>query len=153
MALSKVLGVYRLTRDVELRYLNSGSAVAKLGLVNSSKHKKQDGTMAEESCFIDGTIFGKMAEIANQYLVKGSKIFINAELKQETWEKDGQKQSRHTLKIDSFEMLDSKPSDNQGQQSAKNQEPDYRGNGYNENVPKKVPRIPEIDIDEDEIPF
>lgn len=144
MALSKVLGVYRLTRDVELRYLNSGSAVAKLGLVNSSRHKKQDGTMAEESCFIDGAIFGKMAEIANQYLTKGSKIFVNAELKQETWEKDGQKQSRHTLKVDSFEMLDSKPSDNQGQAQAKRE-------------PQVVyeQHIPSVDVDDisDSIPF
>jgi hypothetical protein len=57
-----------------------------------------------------------------------------------------EKQSRHTLKIDSFEMLDSKP-------LSKNQEPDYRGNGYNENVPKKEHLYPEINIDEDEIPF
>ncbi|MGL5752279.1 MAG: single-stranded DNA-binding protein [Paraclostridium sp.] len=152
MALSKVLGVYRLTRDVELRYLNSGSAVAKLGLVNSSKHKKQDGTIAEESCFIDGSIFGKMAEIANQYLIKGSKIFINAELKQETWEKDGQKQSRYTLKIDSFEMLDSKPSDNQKTQRPQEDEENYHLKD-NRTKPKVEHRIPEIDIDEDEIPF
>ena len=83
----------------------------------------------------------KMAEIANQYLIKGSKVFVNAELKQETWEKDGQKQSRHTLKIDSFEMLDSKPSDNQGQQPKREPKIEYEG------------KIPEIDIDEDEIPF
>lgn len=145
MALGKVLGVYRLTQDVELRYLPSGSAVAKLKLVNSSKYKSASGEQKEDTCFIDGTIFGKMAEIANQYLVKGSKIFVNAELKQETWEKDGQKQSRHTLKIDSFEMLDSKPSDNQGQAQPK-REP---------KIVYEQSNIPNINIDEDltEIPF
>lgn len=143
MALGKVLGVYRLTQDVELKYLPSGSAVAKLKLVNSSKYKSASGEQKEESCFIDGTIFGKMAEIANQYLAKGSKIFINAELKQETWEKDGQKQSRHTLKIDSFEMLDSKLSDNQGQTQQK-REPQ---------VVYEQSNIPEINVDEEEIPF
>lgn len=145
MGLGKVLGVYRLTQDVELRYLPSGSAVAKLKLVNSSKYKSALGEQKEDTCFIDGTIFGKMAEIANQYLIKGSKVFVNAELKQETWEKDGQKQSRHTLKIDSFEMLDSKPSDNQGQPQPK-REPQVV---YEQN------NIPNIDIDEleDSIPF
>lgn len=143
MALGKVLGVYRLTQDVELRYLPSGSAVAKLKLVNSSKYKSASGEQKEDTCFIDGTIFGKMAEIANQYLVKGSKIFVNAELKQETWEKDGQKQSRHTLKIDSFEMLDSKSSDNQGQSQPK-REP---------KIEYEQSNIPEINIDEDEMPF
>ena len=145
MGLGKVLGVYRLTQDVELRYLPSGSAVAKLKLVNSSKYKSALGEQKEDTCFIDGTIFGKMAEIANQYLIKGSKVFVNAELKQETWEKDGQKQSRHTLKIDSFEMLDSKPSDNQGQPQPK-REPQ---------VVYEQSNIPNIDIDEleDSIPF
>lgn len=111
--LAIVNGVFRLTRDVELRYLPSGSAVAKLGLANSAKFKKQDGTMAEESCFIDGTLFGKSAETANQYLKKGSRIYINAELKYESWERDGAKHSRNSLKINSFEMLDSKPQESQ----------------------------------------
>lgn len=145
MALGKVLGVYRLTQDLELRYLPSGSAVAKLKLVNSSKYKSASGEQKEDTCFIDGAIFGKMAEIANQYLTKGSKIFVNAELKQETWEKDGQKQSRHTLKVDSFEMLDSKPSDNQGQTQAK-REPQ---------VVYEQSNIPSFDVDDisDSIPF
>lgn len=132
MALSKVLGVYRLTQDIELRYLPSGSAVAKLKLVNSSKYKDQSGQQKEESCFIDGIIFGKMAEIANQYLVKGSQVFIDAELKQENWEKDGQKHSRHSLKINSFEMLGNKP----------------QGANSNANI-----ELPSIDIDEDSLPF
>ena len=140
MALGKVLGVYRLSRDIELRYLPSGQALAKISLVNSSKYKTQSGEQKEESCFIDGSIFGKMAEIANQYLHKGSKIFIDAELKQESWKKDGQKFSKHTLKINSFEMLDSKQ-DNQGQSN--NQQPRQQQN----NQPQHIP-----DFNEDEIP-
>ncbi len=139
MALGKVLGVYRLSKDIELRYLPSGQSLAKIGLVNSSKYKTQSGEQKEESCFIDGSIFGKMAEIANQYLHKGSKIFVDAELKQESWEKDGQKFSKHTLKINSFEMLDSKQ-DNQGQS---NQQPKQQDT-------YQPQEIPEVNIDEDE---
>ena len=147
MALSKVIGVYRLTQDPELKYLPSGSAVAKLHLVNSSKYKAQDGTQKEDTCFIDGTVFGKLAEVANQYLKKGSKVYVIADLKQESWTtNDGQNKSKHTLKIDSFEMLDSKPNDNQGQ----------RSQSQNNYQPKKQQQdIPEIDlsIDDDSLPF
>lgn len=137
MALGKAIGVYRLSRDVELRYLPSGQAVAKLGLVNSSKYKTQSGEQKEDTCFIDGSVFGKLAEVANQYLKKGSKIFIDAELKQDIWiGQDGSNQSRHTLKINSFEMLDSK----QDTQENHNQTSNYN-------------KVPEIDVDEDKIPF
>ena len=106
MALSKVIGVYRLTQDVELKYLPSGSALAKLNLVNGSKYKAQDGTQKEESCFIEGVVFARLAEVANQYLHKGSKIYVVAELKQDTWtDNDGKNRSKHSLKIDSFEII------------------------------------------------
>ena len=146
MALSKVVGVYRLSQEPELRYLNSGSAVAKLNLVNSSKYKAQDGTQKEDICFIEGTVFSKLAEIANQYLKKGSKIYVVAELKQDTWQdQSGQNRSKHTLKIESFEMLDSKPNDNQGQ----------RSQAQNNYQPKQHQQeMPEIDLDNsDSIPF
>ena len=145
MALSKVIGVYRLTQDVELKYLASGSALAKLNLVNGSKYKAQDGTQKEETCFIVGVIFARLAEVANQYLHKGSKIYVVAELKQDTWtDNEGKNRSKHSLKIDSFEMLDSKPNDGNSQQSQPKQ---YQ---------KQVVNIPEIDIDMDdnsEVPF
>lgn len=146
MALSKVIGVYRLTQDVELKYLPSGSAVAKLHLVNSSKYKAQDGTQKEDTCFIDGTVFGKLAEVANQYLKKGSKVYVIADLKQDNWTaNDGQNKSKHTLKIDSFEMLDSKPNENQRQRS--------QGNYQSQQIEQSISEI-NIDYDDSsEIPF
>ena len=141
MALSKVIGVYRLTQDVELKYLPSGSALAKLNLVNSSKYKAQDGSQKEENCFIEGSVFGRLAEVANQYLKKGSKIYVVAELKQDTWtDNEGKNRSKHSLKIESFEMLDSKTNSNQSQP-----------NQYQ----KPVVNTPEIDVDMDdsEVPF
>ena len=143
MALSKVIGVYRLTQAVELKYLSTGSALAKLNLVNSSKYKAQDGTQKEESCFIEGSVFGRLAEVANQYLKKGSKIYVVAELKQDNWtDNEGKNRSKHSLRIESFEMLDSKPSSNQSQPK---QQPTQR-NQY---------EPPEIDLDDDSdsIPF
>ena len=141
MALSKVIGVYRLAQDVTLTYLASGSALAKLNLVNGSKYKAQDGTQKEENCFIEGVVFGRLAEVANQYLNKGSKIYVVAELKQDTWtDNEGKNRSKHSLKIDSFEMLDSKPS---GEQKP-----------YQKQENKLLTNeLPEIDMEDSEVPF
>ena len=90
-------------------------------------------------------MFGRLAEVANQYLRKGSQIYVVAELKQENWQdQNGQNRSRHSLKIESFEMLDSKSNDNQGQrsQAQSNYQPKQQ---YQQEVP-------EIDLS-DEIPF
>ena len=157
MALGKVNGVYRLSQDVELRYLASGTALAKLNLVNSSKYKTQSGEQKEETCFIDGTVFGKLGEVANQYLKKGSKVWIDAELKQDTWTtQEGQNRSKHTLKINGFEMLDSK-SDNQSNNGQANQRPNNGSSqGYNQNPPiVNETNISNINVDdmEDSIPF
>ena len=143
MALSKVIGVYRLAAEPELKYLSTGSALAKLNLVNGSKYKAQDGSQKEETCFIEGVVFGRLAEVASQYLHKSSKIYVVAELKQDTWtDNEGKNRSKHSLKIDSFEMLDSKPNDGNSQQSQPKQ---YQ---------KPAVNIPEIDIDDDSIvPF
>lgn len=145
--LLKVNGVVRLTRDVELKFLPSGSALANLGLVCSKKYKSASGEQKEDTLFIDGKVFGKMGEVANQYLKKGSKIYINGDLNYESWTaQDGSTRSKHTVLIESFEMLDSK------EQQITNQE--QKNEPKPENRPPKVEhRIPEIDIDEDSIPF
>ena len=138
--LAKVSGVFRISKEIELKYLPSGSAVAKVSLVNSSKYKTQSGEQKKDTCFIDGSVFGKSAEILNQYCSKGSKIYIIGDLVQETWTvQDGTNRSIHKIKIESFEFLDSK----QDNQSQPKQQPEVV---YENNVPK-------IDIDDSEIPF
>jgi len=108
--LPRINAVMRISQDIELRYLPSGAAVAKLNLVSSSKYKTATGEQKEETCFIEGAVFGKPAEVINQYCKKGSKLYIMGDLKLDTWQdQNGQKRSKHTIKIDSFEFLDSKP--------------------------------------------
>ena len=82
---NKVILVGNLTRDVELRYLPSGAALARLNLATNRRYKKQDGTQAEEVCFIDVNLFGRTAEVANQYLKKGSQVLIEGRLVLESW--------------------------------------------------------------------
>ncbi|ADV47061.1 single-stranded DNA-binding protein [Nitratifractor salsuginis] len=144
---NRVILVGNLTRDVEIRYTPSGSAIGKVGIATNRKWKDQSGQQKEEVMFIDLTFFGRSAEIANQYLRKGSKVLVEGRLVLEQWTaQDGTKRSRHSVTVDNLQMLD-RPGENSGQPQT------------NQNAPASAPRqpaqpsVPEIDIDEDEIPF
>ena len=131
-----------LTRDIETRYTPSGTAVANTGIATNRKFKGSDGQQKEEVMFIDLTFFGRTAEIANQYLHKGSKILVEGRLKLEQWQaQDGSKRSKHVVTVDSMQMLDSRSDNGQAapQQPAAQQ--------------PAQPPLPEVGIDEDEIPF
>ena len=155
---NKVVLVGNLTRDVEIRYSQGGAAIGKVGIATSHKWKSQAGEQKEEVMFIDLTFFGRVAEIANQYLRKGSKVLIDGRLVLEQWTaQDGTKRSKHSVTVESMKMLDSK-GDNAGGSYSGQQD-----GGYNQSAPSQpaapqsqpapVQQVPEIDIDEDEIPF
>ena len=106
---NKVIMVGNLTRDIELRYLPSGTAVSKSAIATSYKYKSQNGEQKEEVCFLDINFFGRSAEIANQYLKKGSKVLVEGRLVFEQWTaQDGSTRNRHSLRVDEMKMLDSK---------------------------------------------
>ena len=106
---NKVIIVGNLTRDVDLRYLPSGSAVATLGLASNRRYNKQDGSKGEEVCFVDVKLFGRSAEVANQYLKRVSKVLIEGRLAFESWtDQSGQKRSKHSVIAESMQMLDSR---------------------------------------------
>lgn len=123
-----------LVRDVELKYSQSGTAIGNFSIA------VKDGYNKDKTHFFDVVAFGKQAETINTYFNKGSRILINGELNQETWEKDGQKKSKVTIKLNGFTFVDKKSeSNNQPQQQ------------YNRN--DHVEEVPTIEINEDEIPF
>ena len=148
-----------LTRDIELRYLTNGSAVAKGAIATSYKYKTATGEQKDEVCFLDFNIFGRSAEVANQYLKKGSKVLLEGRLVLEQWTaQDGSTRSKHSLRVESMKMMDSKSS-SQGFQDDNDdyQPPKSSQNSYNEpsNYANKggIEKIPEIDINDDEVPF
>lgn len=170
---NKVILVGNLTRDCELRYLPSGSAVCTTGIATNRKFKNQQGEQKEEVCFIDITFFGRTAEIANQYLGRGKKVLVEGRLKLDQWtDQNGGKRSKHSVTVDTLQMLDTKGS-NSGENNNYNQAPQSGGygnapqqqGGYNNSQPQQSYQqqpqahkptgneIPDIDIDEDEIPF
>src|SRR5210317_526189 len=105
---NKVVLVGNLTRDIELRYAQSGSAIANTAIATSRKFT-QNGERKEEVCFIDITFFGRSAEVANQYLRRGSKILVEGRLKFDQWvAQDGSKRSKHSVIVETMQMMDSK---------------------------------------------
>src|SRR5215218_8640207 len=98
---NRVILVGNLTRDPELRYIPSGTAVSDIGLAVNDRIKRGD-QWVDEATFVDVTLWGRTAEIANEYLSKGAPVLIEGRLKLERWEKDGQKQSR--LKVTAAEV-------------------------------------------------
>lgn len=92
---NRVILVGNLTRDPELRYTPSGTAVTDIGLAVNDKRKNATGEWIEETTFVDVTLWSRTAEIASEYLSKGSQVLIEGRLKLDSWEgKDGQKQSK-----------------------------------------------------------
>ena len=110
---NKVILVGNLTRDIELRYTQGGMGIAKTAIATSRKFTS-NGEKKEEVCFVDITFFARSAEVANQYLRKGSKILVEGRLTFEQWaDQNGQKRSKHSVTVETMQMLDSK-GDNQG---------------------------------------
>ena len=168
---NKVTVLGNLTRDIELRYLPSGSAIAKSAVATSYKYKTATGEQKDEVCFLDFNIFGRSAEVANQYLKKGSKVLLEGRLVFEQWTaQDGSSRSKHSLRVETMKMLDSK-SDNSdhSEQTEQHYAPatataTAAQPQYAQPAPAAQPQqyaqpaqqqyaYPQIDIDEDEIPF
>ena len=91
---NRVILLGNLTRDVEIRYIPSGMAVTDIGLAVNDRRKNQSGEWTEETTFVDVTLWGRTAEVAGEYLSKGSPILIEGRLKLESWETEGQKRSK-----------------------------------------------------------
>ena len=93
--LNKVFLIGNLTRDPELRYIPSGTAVADFGLAINRNWTSPDGKKHEEATFVDVTLWARQAELASEYLSKGKLVFIEGRLQLDQWQdKEGQKRSK-----------------------------------------------------------
>jgi single-strand DNA-binding protein len=102
---NRVILVGNLTRDPELRYIPSGTAVTEVGLAVNDRRKNASGEWVDETTFIDVTLWGRTAEVASEYLNKGSSVLIEGRLKLDTWEKDGKKNSKLRVVGERMQML------------------------------------------------
>ena len=97
--LNKVFLIGNLTRDPELRYTPQGTAVAKLGLAVNRRWKDKAGEQKEEVCFITVVSWDKQAEVCNQYLRKGSPLFVEGRLQFHSWEDKATGQKRSVIEV------------------------------------------------------
>jgi single-strand DNA-binding protein len=105
---NRVVLVGNLTRDPELRYIPSGTAVTEVGLAINDRRKGPNGDWIEETTFVEVTLWARQAEVASEYLTKGSSVLIEGRLKLDTWEKDGKKNSKLRVVGERMQMLGGK---------------------------------------------
>jgi single-strand DNA-binding protein len=106
--LNKVMLIGNLTRDPDVKVLQSGSTIAEFGLA-INRSWVQDGVKKEEATFVDVVMFGKVGEIAGKWLKKGKPVYVEGRLKLEQWEKDGEKRSKLRVVGEMMQMLGSAP--------------------------------------------
>lgn len=117
---NKVILLGNLTRDVELRFTQSGLAVAKMGMAVNRRSKSKDGEAKESTCFVDLTAFGKQAEVLDQYVGKGKPLFVEGRLEYSTWDdkNGGGKRSKLEVIVENFQFVGGRGESQGGGRSA-----------------------------------
>jgi single-strand DNA-binding protein len=106
MNYNKVILAGNLTREPELSYLPSQTAVVNFGLAVNRRWRSKGGEEKSEICFVDCVAFGRTAENINKYVTKGDPFFIEGRLTLDSWTaQDGTKRSKHKVTIESFQFL------------------------------------------------
>jgi len=148
--LNRVLLIGNLTRDPEVRYTPKGTAVADIGVAVNRVYSGEDGEKKEEVTFVDVTLWGRQAEVAQEYLKKGRQVFIEGRLQLDTWDdkQTGQKRSRLRVVAENMQMLGSRGESEAGSTAASTQRrttppPPQR----------QTPKDPDLDAEPDDIPF
>lgn len=107
-SMNRVFLMGNVTRDPELRYISNGTAVTEVGLAINDRRKSASGEWIEETTFVDITLWGRTAEIAGEYVTKGSPLLVEGRLKLDTWEKDGKKNSKLRVVGDRMHLIGSR---------------------------------------------
>lgn len=145
---NRVILLGNITRDIELRYTPSNLAVTELGLAVNDRRKNQAGEWIEETTFVDVTLWGRTAEVASEYLGKGSPILIEGRLKLDTWETDGQKRSKLRVVGERMQMLGGRGGGGGGEPTTRHSRPNTE---YSEAAPART--APPAGPPDEDIPF
>jgi single-strand DNA-binding protein len=150
---NKVILIGNVTRDPEIKYTPKGTAVTDLGLaINRFIPASEGGERREETTFIDVTLWGRQAEIANEYLKKGRPVYIEGRLQMDSWEdkQSGQKRSKLRVVGENLQLLGSRDGGGSG---------GSRGGGDYDDAPPprsrggSAPSRPPAEPEDDDIPF
>lgn len=143
--INQCIFIGNLTRDTELKFLSNGTAILSGTIANNRKYGDQESTN-----YIDFKIWGKTAEAVNQYLLKGKKVCLAGEMRQENWEKDGQKHSKLVLNAQTVQLLSAKDDSTSPSKPATSSKPKPQASRSPQ--PQDFPG-PEDFQDDSEIPF
>ncbi|MHC4078232.1 MAG: single-stranded DNA-binding protein [Planctomycetota bacterium] len=103
---NKVILLGNLTRDVEVRFSQSGLAIGKFGMAVNRQSTTKEGEKRESTCFVDLTAFGRQAEVLQQYIGKGSPLFVEGRLEYSAWEsQDGSKRNKLEVIVENFQFV------------------------------------------------
>lgn len=152
MNFNKVILGGRLTRDPQTKFLPSQTQLTEFGMCVNRKYKTAGGEDKEESCFVDVSAFGKMAEVIGQHFQKGKEILIEGRLKFDQWEdkQGGGKRSKLTVIADAFQFVGSK---GDGEQQERPAAPAARKPASGQKVPQEMPYSDEKAFNDEDIPF
>lgn len=113
--LNKVMLMGNLTRDPQLSYLPSQTAVCEISIAINRRWMGQDGQQKEEVTFVECSMFGKRGEVLAKYLKKGQPIFVEGRLKLDQWEaQDGTKRSKLRVVLENFEFISARQGGGEG---------------------------------------
>ncbi|MDR2779333.1 MAG: single-stranded DNA-binding protein [Puniceicoccales bacterium] len=106
---NKVILMGNFTRDPELRVTQQGTSICKFSVAVSRQTKSADGTMKEETAFVDVDAFGKQAEVIGKYFIKGRPILLEGRLRLDQWEsQSGEKRSKLGVVLENFQFVGSR---------------------------------------------
>jgi len=159
---NKVILLGNLTRDPEIKYTPKGTAIANIGLAVNRVYSNDQGEKNEETTFIDVELWGRTAEIAQEYLRKGRPVLIEGRLKLDQWDdkQTGQKRSKLRVVGETMQLLGGREGGSGGGGGGGGGE--YSGGGESRSAggpprrptpPPQKPQDPDLDQPEDDIPF
>ncbi len=155
MYLNKAFIIGNLTRDPELKALPSGTKVCSFSLATNRVFKDKDGARQEASDFHNIVVFGKVAELVNQYLKKGSQALVEGRIQTRSWDdKDGSKKYRTEIIADAVQF-GNRPGPSGGPSSAPSagSKSTESKDSAPANMPSETIEYPKEDINPEDIPF
>ena len=107
MSMNKVLIIGNLGSDPEMRYMPSGDPVTSFSVATNRRYRTRDGEQREETEWFRVNAWGRLAEITNQYLTRGSKVYVEGRLQSRSWQgQDGQTRFSNEIRANEIQFLD-----------------------------------------------
>ena len=140
MNLNRIELIGRVTKQPELKALPSGAKVCSFGIATNNTFKNKNGEKVENTTFHNCVVFGKIAEVIAQYVIKGQEIYVDGRIENRSWDKDGVKHYRTEVLVNNFQF-GQKPKGSENVQPAK------------QDVAGMSEEFSEEEINPDDIPF